>query len=411
MLSVQHPPYSPVSASSIPSGGLYQPSPDYDKAAAAAMMHQSPTASQGRPSTSRFDSHDDFYDFLDSNRMGDGRPLPMPSAPGSASGNMGGRPPSSSSSHHQQQQQREGPPAQRLVDQPRPPVTRGGGGPGGPGGGQPQARSRAPSYGSGSRSEEMLVDKHRRQNSGRPGTASKGAQTQGGGGGGGPMGPRSPSMSGDRTSSYQNMNGRAPSPGSDHSPAAAGNAIQRLKSPTVVDHVLQPLEKKVNEYAALMDSEEDSVSQLDVEIAMLQERRAQAEARFMDAKSKHDEYRRQYADVERALRGEAPPMPTQSTREMAMRQASAQPPQHQMPGQPPHQQMQQPPPQSMNGPPMGRPSMHHDDDLDDLDDDEEFLDDQRRPVSRRITSQQSFGRSSQGGKKGRFRFSLFGGEK
>lgn len=395
MLSVQHPPYSPVSASSIPSGGLYQPSPDYDKVA-AAMMHQSPTASQGRPSTSRFDSHDDFYDFLDSNRMGDGRPLPMPSAPGSASGNMGGRPPSSSSSHHQQQhQQQQGPPPQRLVDQPRPPVTRGGAGPGGPGGGQPQARSRAPSYGSGSRSEEMLVDKHRRQNSGRPGTASKGAQTQAT-----PNGPRSPSMSGDRSSSYQNMNGRAPSPGSDHSPAAAGNAIQRLKSPTVVDHVLQPLEKKVNEYAALMDSEEDSVSQLDVEIAMLQERRSQAEARFMDAKNKHDEYRRQYADVERALRGEAPPMPTQSTREMAMRQASAQPP----------QQQQQPPP-SMNGPPMGRPSMHHDDDLDDLDDDEEFLDDQRRPTSRRITSQQSFGRSSQGGKKGRFRFSLFGGEK
>lgn len=54
-----------------------------------------------------------------------------------------------------------------------------------------------------------------------------------------------------------------------------------------------------------MLEEEKLMAQLDSEMAALQERRRAADNRFMAAKTKHDDYRRQYQGVERALRGEA----------------------------------------------------------------------------------------------------------
>jgi predicted nucleic acid-binding Zn-ribbon protein len=68
--------------------------------------------------------------------------------------------------------------------------------------------------------------------------------------------------------------------------------------------VLQPLDKKVQEYNAQMYEEQHEMAQLDAQMAILQERRREAEKRYIAAKSKHDDYRRQFQGVERALRGE-----------------------------------------------------------------------------------------------------------
>ncbi|KAL7623057.1 hypothetical protein AAE478_006736 [Parahypoxylon ruwenzoriense] len=360
---------------------------DYDDG--AAMYHSSgkPSISSGPP---RFDSHDDFYDFLESNRG----PPPTHSANASAAVQM---PPQQSQRLAQQQSAQPS-----SSSQSRPPLTnsfpsQGGGG--------PDRSSRPPSYAGSSRSEEMLVaerngadaGKMHRQN-GRRGTKPV-------------SGPRPPSSSGagspPRSSAGYALNhphlqqaqaqaqaqalalAQAQANGKSASssdpnlnltiPGASilGASIQRLKSPSVLDCVLQPLDQKVREYAEIMTREQDEMDRLDAEIRALQERRAETETRFLDAKSKHDDYRRQYSDVDRAMRGE--PLPPPTSREP--------PPQQQIPLSRQHTR------------PM---SFQEDDDDDD--------DDLPPPSShRRISSQQSFGRTSQKmGSKGRFRFSLFG---
>ncbi|KAI1389712.1 uncharacterized protein F4822DRAFT_210810 [Hypoxylon trugodes] len=374
---------------------------DYDDGLPPAIYHNGGGAKPPGPSgPPRFDSHDDFYDFLDSNRG----PMPGPSsANANASATLQAPPPSQMS--QQQQQQRFG-------------QGGGGGGSGGPsptqsrppltnsfppqGGGSSSDRPRPPSYSGSSRSEEMLVAGDRnsvdnsrvqRQN-GRRGGPSKPVS-----------GPRPPTSSSGgssppRTSSGYAMNhpqiqqaqaqAQAQSkslnadPGLSVPGASLGASIQRLKSPSVMDCVLQPLDQKVREYNELMSREQDEMDRLDAELRALQERRADAETRYLDAKGKHDDYRRQYVDVERALRGEGSlPPPT------------------------PREQQQPPPPQNV---PLARqqtrPMSLQDDD--DFDDDDDLM----PPPSahRRINSQQSFGRSSQKGGSGRFRFSLFGGK-
>lgn len=72
--------------------------------------------------------------------------------------------------------------------------------------------------------------------------------------------------------------------------------------------VLQPLDKKVQEYDAQMHEAQNQMAQLDSEMAALQEQRREAEKAYMAAKTKHDDYRRQYQGVERALRGEPEPV-------------------------------------------------------------------------------------------------------
>lgn len=71
--------------------------------------------------------------------------------------------------------------------------------------------------------------------------------------------------------------------------------------------VLQPLDKKIQEYDAQMHNAQTQMAQVDAEIAILRERRRDAESRYIAAKTKHDDYRRQYQGVERALRGEPEP--------------------------------------------------------------------------------------------------------
>ncbi|KAM0324631.1 hypothetical protein ACHAQA_008021 [Verticillium albo-atrum] len=92
-------------------------------------------------------------------------------------------------------------------------------------------------------------------------------------------------------------------------PGPQSSEISRLSSPSINQSVLQPLEKKMKEYRALMAEAESDMTHLDEELRVLQERRRQAEDRFVEARSRHDEYERQHGDVERALRGDfaAPP--------------------------------------------------------------------------------------------------------
>jgi hypothetical protein len=97
--------------------------------------------------------------------------------------------------------------------------------------------------------------------------------------------------------SLGNPNGNgALSPGADD--------IDRVGSPSVATSVLKPLESKMREYHELMDDAQRQLAQLDNELIALQERRRQAEERFVDAKNKHDIYERQHSDVEKALRGD-----------------------------------------------------------------------------------------------------------
>ncbi|KAH7349256.1 hypothetical protein B0T11DRAFT_288843 [Plectosphaerella cucumerina] len=98
----------------------------------------------------------------------------------------------------------------------------------------------------------------------------------------------------------------------------------RVSSPSITQSVLLPLETKMREYYEHMEEEQKRMRQLDEEIRALQDQRHQAEERFIDAKSKHDEYERQHMDVERALRGDFPPRQQQQQQPI---QQSQQPPQ------------------------------------------------------------------------------------
>lgn len=100
---------------------------------------------------------------------------------------------------------------------------------------------------------------------------------------------------------------RPQSPGSLSVDGGGGGGIARLNSPSVMKSVLHPLEQKMHEYDHLMQEAHNQMIQLDEEIRIMQERRTQAEERFMEAKTKHDDYERQHAGVGRALRGEPEP--------------------------------------------------------------------------------------------------------
>ncbi|XXH03725.1 hypothetical protein Hte_010131 [Hypoxylon texense] len=390
---------------------------DYDDL--PAVYHNSGGLGKGPApgSSSRFDSHDDFYDFLDSNRG--------PPAPPSSGGHSG--PTSNSSSANanvalpvqppqmpsQQPRFRQdgGQPSHSPTTQSRPPLTNSF--PQGSGSGpepQQQRSSRPPSYSGSSRSEEMLVaDRNgdangsngriQRQNGRRggsskpvtgprPPTSSSGGSSPPRASGGYPT--SHPHLQQAQAQAQSNKLASASDPSLAIPGAGAGAQIQRLKSPSVMDCVLQPLDQKVHEYAGLMQREQDEMDRLDAELRALQERRADAETRFLEAKGKHDDYRRQYVDVERALRGEG--LPTSPTMMM---------------------QQQQPPQGHGQGQGQGQPlSRQHTRPMSLQEDDDDDDDDFGPPPSsahRRINSQQSFGRSSQKMKTGgRFRFSLFG---
>ncbi|ETS81670.1 hypothetical protein PFICI_06672 [Pestalotiopsis fici W106-1] len=342
-----------------------------------------------RNKQARFDNHDEFYSFLDNNR-----------GPGGMTAGVATQiqiPPQSQRSVQTQDQNSPG------GDQSRPPVTNSF---------VPQrtssGRSRPPSY-SGSRSEEMLVDRRaengagggggggpqkngdggnphkvqrqngRRNGGGRPTTAAGGQQPNGNKNSPPRNGAASPQHHRNSADAGIGGAGRPLSSGS-LSNQAAGAAIERLKSPSVMSCVLQPLDNKVKEYQGLMHQEQDEMTRLDEEIRALQERRSRAEMRYLDAKSKHDDYLRQHQDVERALRGEPP---------LQRDLASAQ---------------QRPLPQSQQSHHQTRPVSIRDEE-------EEFEEDEYEPepVHRQMNSQQSFGRSSQkGGFGARFRNSIFG---
>ncbi|KAK2047205.1 hypothetical protein LZ31DRAFT_551533 [Colletotrichum somersetense] len=101
---------------------------------------------------------------------------------------------------------------------------------------------------------------------------------------------------------------QVPNPGGG---GTLGDEIGRIQSPSISKSVLEPLQRKMLEYHNLMVDAQGQMAQLDEELRALQDRRLAAERRFVDAKTKHDEYERQHLDVERALRGDfsAPPPP------------------------------------------------------------------------------------------------------
>lgn len=310
-----------------------------------------------RGKQARFDNHDDFYAYLDSNRG--------PGAINPTQVHQGQGPPQPRGAQIGQNSP-QGPP-----DQSRPPVSNTF---------VPQratsGRSRPPSY-VGTRSEEVLVERNGDNSRKSNGDLNKAQRQNARRGGARPLtaaGPSDNSPPGTGGSSPQRR-GDSARPGSSDSlsPQAAGANIQRLKSPSVMSCVLQPLDQKVKEYNGFMHLEQDEMTRLDDEIRALQDRRAQAEMRYLDAKNKYDDYQRQYQDVERALRGEAP-----MQRELPQR-----------PG------MQQ------------RTTSTRDED-EDFNDDEDY-DPQPPVLQRRMESQQSFSRTSQKGSFGaRFRNSLFG---
>lgn len=96
--------------------------------------------------------------------------------------------------------------------------------------------------------------------------------------------------------------GRPASP--ESLPTPTGHNIRRLSTPSIPNTVLQPLDAKVVEYGTLMADAQGEMARLDEEMRLLQDRQRAAEQRYLEAKGKHDDYRRQYSDVERALRGE-----------------------------------------------------------------------------------------------------------
>ena len=326
-------------------------------------LEDRPSNSHGR-NNSHFGSHDDFYAFLDSNRG--------PSMAGTSVSSAGEMSPPPAPMPPQQQQQRN-----NLPSQSRPPVTNIF---------PERSRLSTGSY-SGSRSEELLVDRNSgakvaRQNQRRGAPQSKQ-----------PAGPRQ------RTTSPTPPVSGGSSPTHPHSSRPVSGAgdrdingapVPRLKSPSVLECVLQPLDQKIREYDQIMRREQEEVKRLDEELRALQERRSEAEKRFEDAKAKHDEYRRQYTDVERAMSGELPMSP----------------PREPQPLQRPTT-MAGPGPQQQQRPMSAR--RFGDDDGEDEEDYEDFAAPPFGP-GRRINSQQSFSRASQ--KTGKFRFSsLFGGNR
>ncbi|KAI1435857.1 hypothetical protein GGR50DRAFT_278108 [Xylaria sp. CBS 124048] len=341
-----------------------------------------------RNNSSRFDSHDDFYDFLDSNRG-----PPNPSGASATTNNT--KTPPQAPVLPSQQQQRSGIPVQS-----RPPIS--------------NSNVRAPSF-SGSRSEELLVDKSAGARGARQ-AVRRGApptkQLSGGGGGtsgGGTSGgtgsrqrvgsPTPPVSSGGSSPTHPHYAAGAPqslSGGGDHLENSAVAVIPRLKSPSVIDCVLQPLDQKVREYDLHMRREQEEIKRLDDELQALQARRAEAETRFNEVRAKHDEYRRQYTDVERAMSGQlsssmSPPQQRPATMHGSGAGAG-------VPGPGPGPQRFAPPGDEYH---------------EEFDDDEDFSAPPFGP-GRRISSQQSFGRTSQKTSTGkeRFRFSnLFGGSR
>ncbi|KAI1332202.1 hypothetical protein F5Y16DRAFT_394275 [Xylariaceae sp. FL0255] len=335
---------------------------------------EDPSPPQHRRSNSRFDSHNDFYNFLDNNR----------GPPAMANGG---------DSQQQQQQQQQPQPQQNYqhripqsTTQSRPPVTN-----------SFPDRSRH-SWQSGSRSDEHLGDKATgpvnargpRQNPRPPslakptGSGSRPPPARGGS-------PTPPVSGGSSPTRAQQLQGGRPLSASATADVdAAAASIQRLKSPSVLDHVLKPLDQKIREYEQLMQREQNEMKRLDEELRILQAQRADADARFTEAKLKHDEYRRQYTDVERAMAGELP-----ISRPATMHTA-------------PNTTQQHSPATTQR-----RHSVRIDDEYDDVDDmDHDDMSPTFGP-RRRINSQQSFSRASlKASAKERFRFSsLFGGNR
>ncbi|KAI1418593.1 hypothetical protein F5Y13DRAFT_184234 [Hypoxylon sp. FL1857] len=363
---------------------------DYDDGLPAVYQNSAKATGPGGP---RFDSHDDFYDFLDNNRGPPGSSGHAGPAPINTNANANTTAPLQTQPLQMSQQQQQrfsqggNQPNQSPTTTSRPPLTnsfppQGGGGP---------ERSRPPSYSGSSRSEEMLVaDRTRddgrvqRQNgrrgapSGKPVSGPR-PPTSGSGGSSPPRASAGypvnhPQIQHAQAQAKAAASASASDPSLSVPNASLGASIQRLKSPSVLDCVLQPLDAKVREYAGHMEREQDEMDRLDAELRALQERRADAETRFLEAKGKHDDYRRQYLDVERAMRGDPLPPPTPREQQVPLARQPTRP-----------------------------MSLQEDDDDDD--------DDLAPPPSshRRINSQQSFGRSSQKMRSGgRFRFSLFG---
>jgi hypothetical protein len=291
-----------------------------------------------------FDSHDDFYAYLDKNKI----------------------PPTHAQTQQQQGQQgRAALPPHRNPgpDQSRPPMTNAF--PAGPRTGS-SGRSRPPSY-SGSRSEEMLVAKEEeaallRQQGQNARRGSRPLSTSG------PPQPTtgSPSPSSPMRPQAQNH------PTSTDSVPPLGMSIERLKTPGLTDYVLRPLDQKVREYEEIMQQEQDKMTRLDESIRALLEQRSQAETRHSEAKGKHDDYCRQYQDVEKAMRGESPAQRQRAQRERERDREKE------------------------------RSNSFPEDD----DDDDQA---EERTIRQRMDSQQSLGRMSQKmNLKDRFRLSLFG---
>lgn len=88
-----------------------------------------------------------------------------------------------------------------------------------------------------------------------------------------------------------------------------GATIERLKTPSVMETVLQPLGRKVQEYNRLVNEAQDDIKRLDDELRLIQTRRDEAHARLLDAQTRYEDWQQQYASVERTLKGEVPPVP------------------------------------------------------------------------------------------------------
>ncbi|RYP63949.1 hypothetical protein DL769_006827 [Monosporascus sp. CRB-8-3] len=341
---------------------------------------------------SQFSSHDDFYAFLENNRSDPN----VHGIHGPLNSNANTPPQQSQMQPQQKRQSGPGMSPNHYQGHTRPPVSN---------------RQRAPSYSAqGSQSEEMLIAKTEqaqkavRQTARRPvkpppasssSSPSSGPQQSRPSSsnrlGGGPDSPAA------QQQQQQSPKGR-PNPSSSEALAppasgAVGASIARLQTPSLMDSVLKPLEQKVREYSELMRQEHEQMARLDEELRAMQERRAEAESRFLEAKSKHDDFRRRHDDVERAMRGE-PPLP---------REPQQPPQQQQLPmreaGHPPSG----PPPPQQRYPERPMSFRHEEDESDESEDDV-------RPASRRVQSQQSFGRPPQqkARARDRFRLSLFG---
>ncbi|RYP50147.1 hypothetical protein DL768_004264 [Monosporascus sp. mg162] len=342
---------------------------------------------------SQFSSHDDFYAFLENNRSDQN----IHGIHGPLNPNANTPPQQSQMQPQQKRQSGPGMSPNHYQGHTRPPVS---------------SRQRAPSYSAqGSQSEEMLVAKTEaaqkavRQNARRPvkpppasssSSPSSGPQqsrpsSSSNRPGGGLDSPAAQQQQ--QQSPKGRLNPSSPEALAPPASGAVGASIARLQTPSLMDSVLKPLEQKVREYSELMRQEHDQMTRLDEELRALQERRAEAESRFLEAKSKHDDFRRRHDDVERAMRGE-PPLP---------REPQQPPPQQQLPvREAGHPQSGPPPPQQRY--PERPMSFHHEDDESDQSEDDV------RPASRRVQSQQSFGRPPQQKPRARdrFRLSLFG---